>query len=78
LTACPNTLSLRSQVLATYQPHLAVARKAAFELMTLLQNDNKALPLSDKKIKELALVGPQATIAGLLFGNYAGSANSGM
>ena len=52
-------------------------RKAATEAMTLYKNENDTLPLSDTKVKKLALIGPQGDRADLLFGNYAGSANGG-
>ena len=57
--------------------HVGVAKKAALEAMTLYKNEKSTLPLSDSKVKTLALVGPQGPNAGLLFGNYAGSANGG-
>ena len=59
------------------EAHLAVARKAATEAMTLYKNEKDTLPLSDTKVKKLAIIGPQGDNAGLLFGNYAGSANGG-
>ena len=40
--------------------HRALARKAAREGVTLLQNTNALLPLSSKKIKTLAVIGPNA------------------
>ena len=45
--------------------------------MTLYKNERATLPLSDTSVKTLALIGPQGPNAGLLFGNYAGSANGG-
>jgi beta-glucosidase len=52
--------------------HLAVARKAALEAMTLLKNDKSVLPLQPSKLKgkKVALVGVQANISGYYFGNY--------
>jgi beta-glucosidase len=67
---------LRQQQEAMDRAQLA-AKKAALEAMTLYKNEKSTLPLSDSKVKTLALVGPQGPNAGLLFGNYAGSANGG-
>lgn len=42
--------------------------------MTLLKNEKEALPLDATKFSKqgsLAVIGPQATMAGLLMGNYA-------
>ena len=44
------------------EAHLAVARKAATEAMTLYKNEKDTLPLSDTKVKKLALIGPQGEI----------------
>jgi hypothetical protein len=57
--------------------HVGVAKKAALEAMTLYKNEKETLPLDGGKIKSVALIGPQGPNAGLLFGNYAGSANGG-
>ena len=70
--------------------HLGVARRVAEASMTLLKNQpaptaargrraaaKKALPLALGQIKTIALIGPQATDAGLLMGNYAESASNG-
>ena len=57
--------------------HVAVAARAAREAMTLLKNNAKTLPLASQSIRKLAVVGPQANVSGILFGNYAGSANTG-
>ena len=40
--------------------HRVVARDAARECMTLLKNTNHVLPLNEKKIKKLAIIGPNA------------------
>ena len=40
--------------------HRAVARDAARECMTLLKNTNSALPFDARKIKKLAVIGPNA------------------
>ena len=45
--------------------------------MTLLKNSNGTLPLKASQMKTLAIVGPQAKMAGLLMGNYAESAANG-
>jgi len=71
-----NALRYNATELASNRRHLAVAREAALELMTLLENKGGALPL-DAKVGRLAVVGPQANVSGVLFGNYAGSANKG-
>lgn len=72
-----NHLRYNATELANNTAHLAIARRAALELMTLLKNDAGTLPLRPERVKQLAVIGPQASSAGLLFGNYAGSANSG-
>ena len=72
-----NQLHYNTTELEYNQAHLAVAKTAALESLTLLKNARGTLPLAASTIKNLAVIGPQATNAGLLFGNYAGSANSG-
>lgn len=49
----------------------ALARKAAQESMVLLKNDG-ILPLS-KSVKKIAVVGPNADNAAMLYGNYGGT-----
>jgi len=61
--------------LATNVQHLSVARRAAQEGICLYKNNANALPL--RGAPKIALIGPQANVSGMLFGNYAGSANSG-
>jgi beta-glucosidase len=76
---------------AASAPHLSVARRVAEASMTLLKNQAsaaaaaaeargaaaaKALPLELGRITTIALIGPQATDAGLLMGNYAESASN--
>lgn len=51
--------------------HRELATEAARKVMTLLKNENNALPLSDKSIKKIGIFGPAATILSL--GDYAGS-----
>ena len=43
--------------------------------MTMYKNKDRTLPLSSKTVSSLALLGFQASISGILSGNYAGSAN---
>lgn len=60
--------------------HLALALRVAQASMTLLKNRNHTLPLSKHSLSRagsLALIGPQAKMAGLLMGNYAESASKG-
>ena len=77
-TAVPfNEIRYNQTELAFNPNHVGVAKKAALEAMTLYKNEKQTLPLSDAKVKNLALIGPQGPNAGLLFGNYAGSANGG-
>jgi len=60
--------------------HLNITRRTALEGMTLLKNAKAALPLDATKFTKpgsLAVIGGQATMAGLLMGNYAESAANG-
>ena len=57
--------------------HQRIALETAEASMTLLKNDHGALPLSAHGTGTLAIVGPQAKMAGLLMGNYAESASNG-
>src|SRR5574344_1481504 len=54
------------------EAHTELAKKAAREAMVLLKNSNNILPLS-KDIKNIAVVGPNADNASILFGNYNGT-----
>src|SRR5574344_3050029 len=54
------------------EAHTELAKKAAREAMVLLKNSNNILPLS-KDIKNIAVVGPNADNATVLFGNYNGT-----
>ena len=51
--------------------HRALARQAAREAITLLKNDGALLPLKLKKIKTLAVIGPNAHRS--LLGGYSGT-----
>lgn len=55
--------------------HKELALKMAQESMTLLQNKNNILPLS-KKIKKIAVIGPNADDEPMLLGNYNGFPSS--
>lgn len=63
-----NEVRYNATELISNAKHTMVAKKAAQEAMTLLKNERSTLPLSDSKVKTLALIGPQASMAGLLFG----------
>ncbi len=52
--------------------HQKLALEMARESMTLLQNKNNILPLS-KKIKKVAVIGPNADDKPMLWGNYNGT-----
>lgn len=52
--------------------HRSLARKMAGESMVLLQNNNNVLPLDKNKYHQLMIVGPNATSADALLGNYHG------
>ena len=52
--------------------HGALALKAARESMVLLKNDG-VLPLNPKRLKRVAVIGPNATSVPVLLGNYNGS-----
>lgn len=51
--------------------HGALSRQAARESIVLLKNENKTLPLS-KKLKTIAVIGPNANDVQSLWGNYNG------
>jgi beta-glucosidase len=53
------------------EEHRKLALDMALETMTLLQNKNKILPLK-KSIKKIAVIGPNADNAQMLWGNYNG------
>ena len=55
--------------------HIQQALKVARESMTLLKNERSVLPLS-KKIKKIAVIGPNAADSIMLWGNYNGTPTS--
>ena len=52
--------------------HKSHALKMAHESMVLLKNENSLLPLDKKKIKKIAVVGPNADEEAVLLANYYG------
>ncbi|MEJ5265846.1 MAG: glycoside hydrolase family 3 C-terminal domain-containing protein [Bacteroidales bacterium] len=52
--------------------HRAMALLAAQKSIVLLKNENKTLPLNRKLIKKIAVLGPNAHNAQVMFGNYNG------
>ncbi len=57
--------------LAGCAEHRALARQAAREAITLLKNDGALLPLDDRRIKTIAVIGPNAHRS--LLGGYSGT-----
>jgi|DewCreStandDraft_4_1066084.scaffolds.fasta_scaffold14986_2 beta-glucosidase len=55
--------------------HRALAHKASQESIVLLKN-NQLLPLNKKKIKTIAVIGPNADELDVLLGNYCGTPSS--
>ncbi len=53
--------------------HLAAAREATRESLVLLKNADTLLPLSKKKLKTIAVIGPNADARDVLLGNYHGT-----
>lgn len=53
--------------------HRSLALLAAQKSIVLLKNQNKTLPLNRKLIKKIAVVGPNAHKAEVMFGNYNGT-----
>ncbi|MGC8824242.1 MAG: glycoside hydrolase family 3 C-terminal domain-containing protein [Bacteroidales bacterium] len=53
--------------------HRALALQAAQKSIVLLKNENKTLPLNRKLIKKIAILGPNAHNAQVMFGNYNGT-----
>jgi len=54
------------------EEHRKLALEMAWETMTLLQNKNNILPLS-KSVNKMAVIGPNADNARVLWGNYNGT-----
>ena len=54
--------------------HIALSRRAAEKSMVLLKNDG-LLPLDEKKLKTIAVIGPNANSRAALIGNYHGTAS---
>ena len=50
--------------------HIAISRKAAQESIVLLENKNNVLPLSAKKVKKIAVIGPNANTPYNQLGDY--------
>jgi beta-glucosidase len=71
-----NNIFYNSTQLATNKEHNAVNALAARKSMTMYKNKDGTLPLSSKTVSSLALLGFQASISGILSGNYARSANA--
>lgn len=55
--------------------HRALARSAARKAIVLLKNDTHALPLR-KDLRTIAVIGPNADDARMLYGNYSGEPSS--
>ncbi|MDH7912899.1 glycoside hydrolase family 3 protein [Winogradskyella sp. SYSU M77433] len=53
--------------------HNSLAKKAALESIILLKNDNNVLPLNKTKLKNIAIIGPNADNWESLLGNYHGT-----
>ena len=75
-TVSYNNIFYDNTQLATNKDHNAVNALAARKSMTMYKNKDGTLPLSSKTVSSLALLGFQASISGILSGNYAGSANA--
>lgn len=54
------------------EKHRELALETARRTMTLLKNENSLLPLNKKKIKTIAVIGPNADNKKMLLGNYYG------
>ncbi|MDR3459775.1 MAG: glycoside hydrolase family 3 N-terminal domain-containing protein [Verrucomicrobiae bacterium] len=53
------------------EEHRVLARQAACETITVLKNENELLPLNQKKLKTIAVIGPNANRP--LLGGYSGA-----
>lgn len=58
----------RLQKIAFSPEHRAIARRAATESCVLLQNEQKVLPIDQKKTKKIALVGPFGNLKEIIGG----------
>ncbi|XP_060185167.1 beta-xylosidase/alpha-L-arabinofuranosidase 1-like [Lycium barbarum] len=54
------------------EENIELATQAAREGIVLLKNEDQVLPLTSKKVKTLAVVGPHANATKAMVGNYAG------
>lgn len=61
----------KANIVINNKNHRALALKAAHESMVLLKNDKQLLPLNKNKLKQIAVIGPNANV--FLLGNYAGT-----
>lgn len=52
--------------------HKQLALQAARQGIVLLQNRNRALPLSTNRHRTLAVIGPNSDVTDTMIGNYAG------
>jgi beta-glucosidase len=65
-----------SEKIEMQKKHRQIALKAAEEGMILLKNDNNTLPFDEKKIKRLAIIGPNADE--VHYGNYSNDKTTGI
>eukprot|EP00945_MAST-04E_sp_MAST-4E-sp1_P005245 g5245.t1 len=75
-TVAYNNIFYNGTQLAKNRDHNLVNAAAARKSMTLYKNKEGTLPVSSGTVSSLALLGFQATISGILSGNYAKSANA--
>lgn len=52
--------------------HQQLALEAARQAIVLLQNRNRALPLSTSRHRTIAVIGPNSDVTDTMIGNYAG------
>lgn len=55
--------------------HQQLALEAARQGIVLLQNRNRALPLSGRRYWTVAVIGPNSDVKDTMIGNYAGTSN---
>lgn len=53
--------------------HQQLALEAARQGIVLLQNRNRALPLSARQLRTVAVIGPNSDVTDTMIGNYAGT-----